>query len=30
MKYYRVTFVPHGKEDKKWMMFQCYVPSNEK
>lgn len=23
MKYFRVTFVPHHKKDKEWMMFQA-------
>ena len=23
MKYFRVTFVPHYKEDKEWMMIQA-------
>lgn len=23
MKYFRVTFIPHGRHDKEWIMFQA-------
>ena len=23
MKYFRVTFIPHHREDKEWIMFQA-------